>query len=264
MAGAGDRRSVVGTERRPPMLGSVIVACDPAREERAPVEFALAVARDRGAPVIAVAVLDADEARGRHADPALRRDAEATLARLCEDLGVDTRLAVDVSVPHAIHVVAEDERADMIVVGATDRGPLGRVLPGSTADRLIHGANRVVALVPPGWTERPLESIAVGFVDTPEGRAALRTAHRIALATGAALRCVSVVHPITGLDTMTSAELRPERLATLRGRADGDAYATALDALRALGGEGEVEIHVDDPADVLLKVSRHVDLLVCG
>lgn len=63
---------------------------------------------------------------------------------------------------------------------------------------------------------------------------------------------------------MASVELRPERLATLQGRGEAEAHAAALEALRALGPEGDVEIHVDEPAEVLLNVSRHVDLLVCG
>ena len=45
-----------------------------------------------------------------------------------------------VSAPRALHEVAEDEDADVIVLGSTHRGGLGRVLPGSVGERLLHGA----------------------------------------------------------------------------------------------------------------------------
>lgn len=246
------------------MPGPVIVAHEPARGDAAPAEFALAVARDSGAPVIAASVLELIDAAGPYGDRAARQTLDESLAHLHDALGVETRALVDLSVPHAIHRLAEDEGAELVVLGATDRGPIGRIVPGSTAERLIHGAHCTVALVPPDWAERPIEAIAVGFVDTPEGNAALRTAHRIALRTAARLRCLAVVHPITGVDTMAAAELRPERLATLQGRARAELQAAAVGALRALGPEGDVEIHVDDPADVLLRASEHVDLVVCG
>jgi nucleotide-binding universal stress UspA family protein len=229
------------------MPGPIIVAHEPACDDRAPVEFALAVARDCDARVIAVSVLDATRVAGRSADPEVRPAVDASHARLRHDLDVETEVVVDMSVPHAIHRIAEHERAELLVVGRTDRGALGRVLPASTAERLIHGAHCAVALVPSGWTEQPIESIAVAFVDTPEGRAALRTAHRIALGTAAELRVATVVHPLTRVDN-----------------AAAEARTAAVNALRALGPEGEIEVHVDDPADLLVDISEHVDLLVCG
>ena len=42
-----------------------------------------------------------------------------------------------IGVPHALHTLAHDESASMIVVGSTARGHSGRVLPGSTAERLL-------------------------------------------------------------------------------------------------------------------------------
>src|SRR6185503_3981093 len=70
---------------------------------------------------------------------ALRADATATLERLGD--GDTPRIAVaDVSPAHALHVLADESGAALVVVGSTHRGPVGRVLPGSTAERLLHGA----------------------------------------------------------------------------------------------------------------------------
>jgi nucleotide-binding universal stress UspA family protein len=245
------------------MPGPIIVAHEPARDDRAAVAFALAVARDSDVPVLAVSVVEFVQAAGRLADPRDREAAEAGLAGLRKELGVQTRVLVDMSVPHAIHRLAADEGAELIVVGPTGRGLFGRVLPGSTAERLIHGAHCAVALVPGGWTERPVRSVGVGFVDSAEGRAALLTAHHIARGTGARLRAISVLHPISRLDVM-GMESPPERAVALRGRGRGEATDALDAALRELAPEAEPEIHVDDPADVLLHVSEHVDVLVCG
>ena len=58
------------------------------------------------------------------------------------------------------------------MVGSTRRGPVGRVTPGSTAERLLHGAPCPVAVTPAklaaGWTPR---HVGVGFVDVEDAQA---------------------------------------------------------------------------------------------
>ena len=66
---------------------------------------------------------------------------------------------------------------------------------------------------------------------------------------------------------MRRRRLKPQRGSHARGppprRGRGGARARARRALPA-GVDVEPELHVDDPADVLLRISEHVDLLVCG
>jgi hypothetical protein len=81
-------------------------------------------------------------------------------------------------------------------------------------------------VAPAGYRRRALQTIAVGFVDTPEGRAALDAAEALASRAGAQLRIV------------------------VAGRA-GDAL-------------GRVECYDEDAAQLLLRVCGEVDLLVCG
>ena len=49
-----------------------------------------------------------------------------------------------------IHWVADREGAELIVVGSTHRHRLGRVMPGSTGERLLHGAAFPIAIAPAG------------------------------------------------------------------------------------------------------------------
>ena len=78
--------------------------------------------------------------------------------------------------------------------GRPRQGAIGRVLPGSTAERLMHGAPCPIAIVPPGWEAGGgLRTIGVAYVDTEEGREALRSAHALAGRAGATLRVLTAV-----------------------------------------------------------------------
>lgn len=252
------------------MPAPIIAAYNPYTEDRAPVELALAAAAQTGASVVAVSVYPWQLSEG-FLDP-YAEDGETqtavvgALRRLREDCGVETRVVTGLSVPEALHELAEAKRAALIVVGSTKRDGVGRVLTGSTAERLLHGAPCPIVLAPNGYTRARIATIAVGFADTTEGRAALVTAHALAARFGARLRVVAALHPSGGLDAAMAGGMKPQRGVMLEGRHRLDTQ-TALDrALEALpaGVDVEDEFHVDDPADVLLRISEHVDLLVCG
>jgi nucleotide-binding universal stress UspA family protein len=118
-----------------------------------------------------------------------------------------------------------------------------------------------VVVVPHGHDPPPrLSVIGVGFVPTPEGQHALRTAAAVAQMAGADLRVLSVVKPGLGAD----ASAGPTRDTVERSRAHVE--ATLTDAIAELTHDvtADGEVMVDDPADALLSVSSNVDLLVMG
>lgn len=99
--------------------------------------------------------------------------------------------------------------ADLVVLGSTHRGPLGRVVPGATVARLLGEAPCAVAVAPPGFAApaasgvdwRPLAGedgdaglrvVGVGYDGSSAARAALETATELALRNGAALRVFTV------------------------------------------------------------------------
>ena len=101
-----------------------------------------------------------------------------------------------VSAGHLLQTVAEDEAVDLIVVGSTRTGRMGRVLPGSTAERLLHGAPCPVAVAPVGYrdaVDHPLRRIGVAFDGSDEARAALRAGVVLAASSGAQLDVVTVL-----------------------------------------------------------------------
>ena len=66
------------------------------------------------------------------------------------------------------------------------------MVPGSTAQRLMHGAPCPIAVVPRSWQRGDgLRTIGVGYVDTAEGHNALEGALALARRSGAKLRVLS-------------------------------------------------------------------------
>jgi nucleotide-binding universal stress UspA family protein len=180
----------------------------------------------------------------------------------------DYRVVGSGSAAHGLDDVAEAEHASMIVVGSERHGARRRISPGSTGERLLHGAICPVAVAPRGFREKAIGEaitrIGVAFVDTPEGHEAVTAAGGLAGETGATLTLYTVVarraevfSPIIGRDAEEAF------LATVRedARAAQDkARATLPDSVRV-----EEELLEGDTVEALAALDDHeVDLLVCG
>ena len=137
------------------------------------------------------------------AAPATRRsasvcesDAQTLLDRAAdsvEGVTTSTEAIADTSPAHALHALAERTGAALVVVGSTHHGPVGRVVPGSTGERLLHGASCPVAIVPRGWDAGPIETIGVGYDGSVESEAALSAACLLSRRFGAAVRVIRVL-----------------------------------------------------------------------
>jgi nucleotide-binding universal stress UspA family protein len=255
----------------------VLAAFDPHSKDPSPVRFALAAARATGAPVsvLAVCATPAVAAYPMPPDEDLLPYAEDAIDALAADLdaggvAISYRAVRGPSAPWALHQAAEREDAGLLVVGSTTRGRAGRVLPGSTAERLMHGAPCPVAVVPIGWTdEGGPRTIGVAYVDTEEGRNALRAAHDLARRAGATLRILTVAKVGAGAHTETATS-HPGQRGRRFDEVEGEHRALTEQAVRAavaqLGNATpiEVDVFLEDPADVLIRVSEHLDLLICG
>ena len=189
---------------------------------------------------------------------------------------VERRLEASSSPSRGLHDTAVSEQADLVVVGSSHHGPLGRVLLGSAGERLLSGAPCAVAVAPHGYAAHGPNAfglIAVAFDGSPEARAALRAAHDLATRTGAALRVLMVVEPPAAIPGQFVPLPGLEPLVTIE-RADALqrqelAGKSALDAaVYSLGDGIAVEQQVlfgRDPAATILDVSAaDVDLLVLG
>jgi nucleotide-binding universal stress UspA family protein len=267
------------------MTKPILVGYDPRRADNAPVEFGVGTARMTGAPLIVASVqlgvptvpVSGEPLQYAVGQPEedLLADCSPAVARIDAELRalgipVECRTFQDTSAARALHHAAEDVEAGLLAVGSSRRSAPGRVLAGeSTAERLLHGAPCPVAIVPAGWMRngRP-KTIGVAYVDTEEGHQALRGAHALARHVGAKLRVLTVVRPNLAmrLDTEPPAAHRPGKdfvdvLGEHRVRAETElrSVAAALDGVPV-----DTDAFVGDPADVLISVSEHLDLLVLG
>jgi nucleotide-binding universal stress UspA family protein len=253
----------------------ILVGHDPKSAHMAPVAFGVAAAQFTGAPLV-IGSAHADHAAigsGHHsADTGLAEDATEQLERIRRDLeagdvNADCRPLPGMSAPHALHDAAEQLDAGLLVVGSTSHAGAGRLVHGSTADRLLHGAPCPVAVVPPDWEAGGgVSVVGVAFVDTAEGRDALRGALALARRAGAALRVLSAAkphgsHETYGGGSMTEAVTFSEIGGALRAAAER-AVAEATAGVHDV--EVEPDVSVQDPADFLIAASRRLDLLVCG
>jgi nucleotide-binding universal stress UspA family protein len=268
------------------MSKPILVGFDPVSRDHAPVHFGLAAARLTGAPVIVAAVeagppviaVSAGQTLPyaiAHVDQDLVEDCGGTLAEVEQELsaeGVEVacRRLRGTSAARALHEAAEELDAGLLVVGSSRRASAERLLLGSTAEKLIHGAPCPIAVVPQRWTrERDVATIGVAYTDSDESREALRGAHALARRTGATLRVITVVKP--GLSMYLEADAYK---AGQRGKSveevEGEHLLAARRELERTVGEldGDVPVEtealVGDPADVLVERSRTLDLLVCG
>ena len=147
-----------------------------------------------------------------------------------------------------LHDVAKGG-ANLLVVGSTHRGSVGRVVVGGLAEQLLAEGGHPVAVAPYGLRDAGrrdgLDVVGVAFDGSNEARVALQSAYAIAQAAGAKLRVISVVKG---------------------GKGGEEIDAKVNDALAGIGADTGVDRAVldGDPVECLLKAAEELDLLVTG
>jgi len=200
-------------------------------------------------------------ALGAPAANPLREEATTIVRDAIADVAPDARVVVAParSVAQGMHLQATGEHAEVIVVGSSHRGAVGRAALGTHSTRVVHGAPCAVAVAPRGLAEHgvDIKTIAVALDRSEEAADALTYARRMAGATGARMRLVACLPPQVaewGRYRYVPNQLGYEDLA--RRIAD-----QVLSVARP--GE-ETEVRDGSVAKALIDVSRGVDLLVMG
>ena len=245
-------------------MSEIIIAVDGTERGEDAVVFGRRLAQFTGARAVLAHAFPYDDIRGRGSNEAyrdsLREDSESMLAAVRDRYGVEaqTRPIAGSSPARALQELAEAEKAALVVVGSSHVGRAGRVLPGSTGERLLHGSPCAVAVVPRGYreTEHGLpQRIGCGFDGGEESMAALHGAAELARALGAELDVIRAFRPdIAPVDADILADL------AIHARAELDEAFEALPAMRSAD-----RIFVErDAVDELVARSHELDILVIG
>ena len=202
-------------------------------------------------------------AAGERTKPAEQDRAEELLRTARDQAGVashrsaiSTKVMWSPSVERGLHELAESEGADLLVLGSSRRGMLGRVLVGDHTRAGLNGAPCAVAIAPAGYCDHfgAIRRIGVGYDASPESNTALEVARQLAAARHAELSACTAVSaplPTIGPGPLPLSEVIEPLLHNARER------ITELGGVEPLAGYGP-------PVEVLANYSASVDLLVVG
>jgi len=239
----------------------ILVGYDGSDGGRDALELARVLAEATDAEVLVAAVLPygplpipyelLEEEEAERAQPLFEEARE----RLGE-LEIETRAFGGGTPAGVINDLAEREKVETIVIGSPHRSAVGRVLLGSVADGLLHGAPCETVTAPRGYAAEqhgPFRTIAVAYDDTEEAKAALARAEALALACRATIVIFTVSAPpavvpgATGYTPAIAPEAGPivtravkgvdERLAATGRALAGTPGATIAEACEEVGAD---------------------------
>jgi nucleotide-binding universal stress UspA family protein len=191
-------------------------------------------------------------------DSSERERALELLEKTREDSGVQAHLRWrgSDSVGQGLHELCEVIGADLLVVGSSRHGLLGRVLVGDDTRAALNGAPCAIAIAPASYSQQPgvMREIGVAYNGSPESEHAVAVARKLAAQCGAKLSAFEAVSLPTYAFVAGPAPLDD----ALEGLVDD-----ARTRISALGG---VEPHAayGHPAEELGVYSASLDLLVVG
>lgn len=191
-------------------------------------------------------------------DAAQHEDGLALLEEQRQSAGIEAELRPvgSSSVGRGLHVLAESIHADLLVIGSSQHGLLGRVFLGDDTRAALNGAPCAVAIAPTGYEQEPsaMREIGVAYNESPESQHALQVARELAAQSGAKLSAFEAI-ALPAYTFMAG----PGMLADTVEK-------TVEDARARVAQLGDVEPHAayGVPADELAVYSASIDLLVVG
>lgn len=196
----------------------------------------------------------------------LRDEARVAAAKVLTDSGVSgvEQIAYAAQSPaEGLHALADERRAALVVAGGTHRGAVGKVVMGSTAEKLLHGTPCPVAVVPADAEDRPITTIGVAFDARQESRGALLAAKDLAGRLGAELIVLAVHEPMYTAYMGYGAPFPSSDLE--RELEDEFKKHVRAESERAVGSDFEVRVLTGSAPRMLTEAAgTGIDLLVTG
>jgi nucleotide-binding universal stress UspA family protein len=268
---------------------TIIAGFSSSRQSSAPLNLAAQIARCTGDKIVATAIVErpwpprgdpVEDEYLSYVSSQAKRSLEGVVARLPDDLDIWVVVHQSASIPTGLTELAAEVGADLVVVGSSSSGLLGRVALGSVTDRLVHTAAVPVAIAPRGYPMSPgrIHRLTVSYGGQADAVGLIATSAEFAQRWSVRLRIVSfTVRPAT----MFAGAIEPsaeELVVKQWSRRTYDEIVKQLNDVRAgisapdvdvvIGAGLEWREAVDDvawePGDILLLGSvRPVRLLRC-
>jgi nucleotide-binding universal stress UspA family protein len=186
-----------------------------------------------------------------------RKRALTLLSKIAAETGIKSvRCKGSPSVGRGLHELAELDGADLLVIGSTHHGQLGRVVVGDDTRHALEGAPCAVAIAPAGYARqtRAFTEVGVAYNGSAESENALEVARTVAAAQNAKL---SAFEAVSLPNYIVLAMVAPIVEST---------QVLVDDARKRIRKLGSVDAHAayGDPAEKLTHYSASLDLLVVG
>jgi nucleotide-binding universal stress UspA family protein len=173
--------------------------------------------------------------------------------RTAADVKAELVSIVSMSPGRGLHEQAEEQNADLLVVGSCSHGAFGRAMLGDDTRDALNGAPCTVAIAPRGYAEDPhlIAKVGVAYNASPESKAALVIAQELAAPTSATVHALEVIsiptYAYTGLMTPPIGESIEVIIQEAMGRmkelsdVEGNAvYGLAGEELAAFGDQVDI------------------------
>jgi nucleotide-binding universal stress UspA family protein len=158
-----------------------------------------------------------------------------------------------------LHEQAEEQGADLLVVGSCSHGTFGRAMLGDDTRAALNGAHCAVAIAPRGYAEHPsvIANVGVAYNDSAESKAALALAQALAAPTGAVVHALEVVSiPSVAYAGIVSPALGDSINVMLQEANDRMKELPDVDGKAVYGLAGEELAAFGDQVDLLVVGSR--------
>ncbi|OBC05381.1 universal stress protein [Mycobacterium sp. 852013-50091_SCH5140682] len=141
---------------------TILAAFSASSQGSAPLNLAAQLARTTGDKVVAAAVVErpwpprgdpVEDEYLRYITTQATQSLDRAVAGLPKDVDIPTTIHQSSSVPTGLIELAVANQANLVVVGSSSSGLLGRVALGSVTERLVHTAEVPVAIAPRGYPQ---------------------------------------------------------------------------------------------------------------
>ncbi|BBX31501.1 universal stress protein family protein [Mycolicibacterium mageritense DSM 44476 = CIP 104973] len=181
---------------------TILAAFSASRHSSAPLHLATQIARSTGDSVVAAAVVErpwppkGDPVEQEYLDYITTQATQIldrAVSALPSDVEIPTVVHQSTSVPSGLLELAVAHQANLVVVGSSSAGLLGRVALGSVTERLVHTAEMPVAIAPRGYSQSAgrIRRLTASYGGEADVNGLIPAAAELAKAWSATLRIVS-------------------------------------------------------------------------